>query len=463
MKKVLSSMLALCLLFVGVLSGCSSTNNSQNSTNSNTNTPNNAQGNVQEKPQDSNEVITLNFWGGVPEESGPGQVVENWNKSNPNIQVKYYRFVNDEAGNTKLETALLANGEVDLFINYRMDKVAKRVESGMAEPLDSYIQKDNFDLEDNFGSSSIVKLQDKTFYIPAIILNDFVTINKSYLDEAKLPIPKEWTWEEYKQYAQKMSKGNGPNQVWGTVVGNVPKVYEWMDKAVKVSLGSDAIYKEDGSSNFDNPAFKQYLDDQIDLQNKLKAQPNYAEAKATKLDGNQAFLSGKTAMFWQGTAVIRNIKNLKDYPHDFVTAFAPVPKMSKDDKYDTAGTGYLDFMSINARSKYKDAAWEFMQWYVTEGNEPMIPFGRVPSWKKADPDKVVSLVLGENPEKLFDVESFKSILFLDKEFIVDTKFDKMPEIQKVVEEEGERAYIGEQTSEEAVANMKKRADELLKK
>jgi len=454
-------MLAVCLLFVSVLSGCSSNNNTQNA-NSKSNTPNPAPSNVQEKPKNNKEVITLNFWGGVPEESGPGQVVENWNKANPNIQVKYYRFVNDEAGNTKLETALLASGEVDLFMNYRMDKVAKRVEAGMAEPLDSYIQNDNFDIEDNFGSSSIVKLQDKTFYIPAIILNDFVTINKTYLDEAQLPIPKQWTWDEYKQYAEKMTKGNGPDKVWGTVVGSVPKVYEWMDKAVKVALGSNAIYKEDGTSNFDNPVFKQYLDDQMELQIELKAQPNYAEAKATKLDGHHTFLSSKAAMFWVGTASIRNIKNLKDYPHDFVTAFAPVPKMSKEDKFETAGTGYLDFMSINARSKYKDAAWQFLQWYVTEGNEPMIPFGRVPAWKKADPDKVVSMVLGENPEKLFDVESFKSILFLDKEFIVDTKFNKIPEIQKVVEEEGERAYIGEQTSEEAVANMKKRADELLK-
>jgi multiple sugar transport system substrate-binding protein len=52
---------------------------------------------------------------------------------------------------------------------------------------------------------------------------------------------------------------------------------------------------------------------------------------------------------------------------------------------------------------------------------------------------------------------------LDKEFIVDTKFNSMPEIQKIVEEEGERAYIGEQTSDQAVKNIKKRSDEILAK
>jgi multiple sugar transport system substrate-binding protein len=117
------------------------------------------------KPQ---EVVTINVWGAIPEESGPAKVVENWSKANPNIKVNYKRFVNDEAGNTKLETALLANGEVDVFLSYRSDKVMKRIESGMAEPLDAYIKKDNFNIEENFGKQSIVKLKNETFYITAM-------------------------------------------------------------------------------------------------------------------------------------------------------------------------------------------------------------------------------------------------------------------------------------------------------
>lgn len=454
---------AAVFLLMTILAGCSGSGSSPSNSTNNSGSSSNASSGGNSGPSDSSdhEVVTLNWWGAIPPESGPATVVENWNKANPNIQINYHRFVNDDAGNTKLETALLASGEVDIFISYRMDLLAKRIESGMTEPLDDYISKDGFDIEENFGSASIVKKDDQTYYIPAIILNDFVALNKAYLDAANLDVPKDWTWEEYKDYASKLSTGEGANKVWGSVVGNVPKVYEWMDKAVKVQLGSNALYKDDGTSNFDHPAFQQYLDDQVDLQNVLQVQPNYAEAKATKLDGNQTFLSGKTAMFWQGTASIRNIKNLEDYPHDFVTAFAPVPKMTASDPYVTAGTGYLDYVSINARSKHKDAAWEFVKWYVTEGNEPMIEFGRVPAWKKADPDKVVELILGENPEKLFDVESFKSVLFLDKEFIVDTKFDNMAQIQKIVEEEGERAFIGEQTTEQAITNMKKRADEIL--
>ncbi|MEK5444649.1 extracellular solute-binding protein [Fredinandcohnia sp. FSL W7-1320] len=410
-----------------------------------------------------NDVVHLKFWGAVPAESGPQEAVDNWNAANPDIQVEYVRYVNDKAGNTKLETSLLAGGEVDVFVNYRIDKLDKRIKAGMAEPLDQFIEKDSFNIEENFGENSIVKIDGKTHYIPAIILNDFVTINKGFLDEANLEVPTDWTWDEYVEYATTLSQGEGPNKRWGSFVGNLePKIYEWMDKAVKTELGSNAFFKEDGTSNVDHPVFKKYLDTMVNMERELKVQPPFSEAKATKMQGTDLFLTGKAAMNWSGTAAIRSIKNLEDYPHDFVTAFAPPPKMTEDSKYLGGGTGYLDFVAINSRSKNKEAAWKFVKWYVTEGNEPLISGGRVPAWKKADPNKVAELVLGENPEKLFDVDSFKRVVLnQDIDIVVDTKFDNLAEIQKIVEEQGEKVLIGEQTSDEAITEMKKAIDSAL--
>lgn len=411
---------------------------------------------------DSQDVVKLKFWGAIPEGNGPQEVVDNWNAANPDIQVEYTRFVNDEAGNTKLETALLANGEIDVFINYGMDKLVKRTQAGMAEPLDAYIAGDNFDVVDHFGDNAIVKMEDKTYYIPAIILNDFVSINKSMLEEANLPIPQEWTWDEYVSYASKLTKGEGNDKVWGSYVnGAQPKIFEYMEKAVKTELGANALYNSDGASNFDHPAFKKYLDIIYQMENTDKSQPPYAEAKMSKMEGSRMFLSGQVAMNWVGTASLRDIKNLESFPHDFVTAFAPPPKITESSAYVGGGTGYLDYVTINSKSKHKDAAWKFLKWYVTEGNEPMIAGGRVPAWKHADQDKVAELILGDNAEKLFDIDSFKSVVFGVKDFVVDTKFDKYPELQVIADEEGERALIGDQSTADAAAAMKKRADELL--
>lgn len=448
MKKWVLGSMAVGLAMTGVLAGCSGK--------SEENEASGAAG--------SDKVVTLKFWGAVPPESGPAKVVENWNKTHPNIQVEYTRYVNDDVGNTKLETALLANGQVDLFVSYRTDRAVKRVEAGMTQPLDEYVAKDNINLTENFGEKAITRFDGKVHFIPAIILNDFVSLNKKKLDAAGLPVPQSWTWDDYAKYAQKMTSGEGPNKVWGSYIGGpTPKIYEYIvDRGVKVALGPDILYKSDGTSNFDNPAFKQILDHQVNLENNLKVQMPYAEAKASKTQGDQLFLSEKSAMLWWTSAVIRSIKDTKNFPHDFITAFAPAPKLHADDKFITGGTGYLDFVSINSRSKEKEAAWQFLKWYVMEGNEPMIPDGRVPSWKKADVNKVVSQILGDQAEKLFDVESFKRSLFLDKEFIADTKFDKIPELQKIVEEEAQRALIGEQTTQQAIDNMKKRSDAELK-
>lgn len=453
-----STWIALLVCMALLLSACSG-----NTGNGNVN--GNGQG--AEKPNENGgnqEAVKLKFWGAIPEENGPKQALEKWNAANPDIQVEYVRFVNDEAGNTKLETALLASGEIDLFINYRMDKLVKRVQAGMAEPLDDYIAGDSFDLKDQFGDNAVVELDGKTYYIPAIILNDFVSINKSMLDEAKLPIPTSWTWDEYVSYASKLAKGEGNDKVWGSYVnGAQPKIFEYMEKAVKTELGPNALYKEDGASNFDNAAFKKYLDMMYQMERTDKSQPPYAEAKMSKMEGTRMFLGGQVAMNWVGTASLRDIKNLESFPHDFVTAFAPPPKISDSSSHLGGGTGYLDYVTINSKSKYKDAAWKFMKWYVTEGNEPLIAGGRVPAWKHADQDKVAELILGENAEKLFDIDSFKAVVFGVSDYVVDTKFDKYPELQVIVDEEGERALIGDKSTAEAVADMKKRADELLGK
>ncbi|XID92920.1 ABC transporter substrate-binding protein [Paenibacillaceae bacterium WGS1546] len=451
MKRSIAWGLAILFVLSTVLTACQSGGSKDGSS-----------GETAGQSSNDGKVVKLKIWGGVPEEYGPQQAVDMWNAQNPDIQVEYVRYVNDDAGNTKLETALLAGGQVDLFINHRMDKVAKRIEAGMAEPLDSLIAEDGFDVVDNFGDNAVVMFGEQTYYLPATIIYDFVTINKSFLDEAGLPVPARWTWDDYVEYARSLSAGEGSNKRWGSYVHNLqPVIYEYLDKAVKTELGTNAIYKPDGTSNFDHPAFKKYFDTMYDLEQNLKVQPPLAEAKATKMEGAQMFVKSDVAMLWAGTASLRTIMNVTDFPHDFVTAFAPPPLISEDSKYESGGTLYLDFTMINKRSPHKDEAWKFLKWYVTEGFEAMIPFGRVPAWKKFDKDEVVRLMLGDQPERYYDVDSFKRVMFADLEPINDTKFTNIAEIQKIVEDEGERILIGERSIQEGIESMKKRSDTIL--
>ncbi|MDE7047082.1 MAG: hypothetical protein K2P25_03765, partial [Lachnospiraceae bacterium] len=78
------------------------------------------------------QELNLTVWGGLPYEDGVGEILEGFMEKYPNVKVEYTRFTNDEAGNTKLDTALLTGEQIDVYFTYSTDNVANRVAGGMA-------------------------------------------------------------------------------------------------------------------------------------------------------------------------------------------------------------------------------------------------------------------------------------------------------------------------------------------
>lgn len=89
--------------------------------------------------------------------------------------------------------------------------------------------------------------------------------------------------------------------------------------------------------------------------------------------------------------------------------------------------------------------------------------GKIPSWTGIDPEVALNEMLGENAEELFDVDSFKNVIFDEKiERYYNTKFNKLPELERIWKEEVERFVTGEQDQESTLANAKERGDQELK-
>ncbi|MFP4442689.1 MAG: carbohydrate ABC transporter substrate-binding protein, partial [Spirochaetia bacterium] len=59
------------------------------------------------------KAVELVVWGGVPGENGPDEAAAKYNAINENVKVKYVRYVNDDQGNVKLDTALVAGEKID--------------------------------------------------------------------------------------------------------------------------------------------------------------------------------------------------------------------------------------------------------------------------------------------------------------------------------------------------------------
>ncbi|MDD4573896.1 MAG: hypothetical protein PHR69_06740, partial [Sphaerochaeta sp.] len=77
-----------------------------------------AQGN--KEASSTNDEVLLRLWMGIPAENGPQDVVDAFNREykDKGIQVEYERYVNNDQGNLKLETNLLAGSGIDVYASY---------------------------------------------------------------------------------------------------------------------------------------------------------------------------------------------------------------------------------------------------------------------------------------------------------------------------------------------------------
>lgn len=429
--------MALATVLAVIVSGCSSGNKSTDPSGG---------------TSESNKVVQLKFWGAVPPENGPQSVVDRWNAEHPNIQVEYVRYLNDDSGNTKLDTALISKHDApDIFVSYGETHLNRRINAGMAEPLDDLIVKSGFDLEGVIGKDNIIPYHNQTMYLPAIRLLSAVLFNENILKEKSMSLPTDWTLEEFVEVAAQLTTPEHKGTFMGVTSDNLPRF------ALIGSKPVDSYYKDDGTSNFDSEALRRGLE----LQKRLfdeKSMVSWSEVIANKMSAQNELLTGKAAMIVGGTHFIRDLKNVKDFPRDFKVVFAPIPQYQKGGNVNYAG--FNDFISINKNSAYKEEAMQFIAWYLTEGNEGMVPGGRLPSNKNADMDKIVDLFVGEFGDQI-DKPSLAAVLKKEYTFQKQLNSTAFSDLSQILLEETEKYVMGVQSLDKTMEQLKARADQVI--
>lgn len=461
MKAKKIGMLALAVAMSAMIfTACGNNNNSNESAASGSSS-------ASEGPasQEAGKTVKLKMWGGVPPEAGPQTVVDNFNKefASQGIQIEYERYVNDEQGNMKLETNLLAGNDIDIYVTYSLDQLKKRAQGNMALDLTPYLQKDNLDLAANFGGdmATSYNIDGKSYAVPTKFDQYGIVLNKDMFDAAGIPIPTSWTLDEFREIAMKLTKGEGQDKVYGMFFNSQQDLFYPMNYFASQILGGDVFYKTGGTeTNFTDPAIVKSIQTVADMMNVDKSAPTHIDSVTQKLTQEGMFLSGKSAMTI-GPWMIRSIKDKTNYPHTFVTAFAPYPTPEKKDGLFTQG-GLGDLVSVNPKTKNVDAAWTFVKWYATNGMLPLANGGRVPAYKGFDKESILNAFVS-GAEDILDASTAKSVLIDPKSnYAVPTISTKLPEIKKVMSEELEAIYNGKVTTEEGLATAKERADKLLK-
>lgn len=386
----------------------------------------------------------LQVWGGVPAASGPAAVVEAFEQRFPQYKVNYTRFVNDARGNLKLDTALQGGLDIDVYFTYAQGSMALRAGSGLAADLTDRVRSDPR-LEPFLDTVQPRAYIDngKVKALATAREPNFVLFNEKLRQQAGIELPRQWTIEDYRATARKLTTGK--------TIG----AYTIPDVA-RIALGPNYWYDGD-RSNFGDPHFEQGLRLGQEMIAEGSAFP-WTEVLARQLDTYQqnSFLREEFHLWSTAPFNLRYLYDPKKYPHDFKVSFAPPPTV---DGKDWNGGSYSNFVMVNPRSPKQEAAWEFVKFWLTDGSTAMLKAGKLPTLGNVTADQVIGGMLGQEPDKYFDVESFRRVV-LDAEprLATDTRLTGFPEISLAMKQQRDLCWLGEKSAAAAIQDVRRVAD-----
>ncbi len=461
MKKRMVALAAAAALTLS-FAGCGGQNAADTSSSAGNAEPGQASG-----AQKNDEPIKLVIWGGVPEENGPKAVCDLYNEINTdNVTVEYYRYVNDDEGNTKLDMALAGGEQIDMFVSYTPTRRDKRIEAGNTMDITDLCKKYDIDLLRDFGPIAETSLVDGRVYtIPTAKFVDLIIYNKDMLDEAGIDVPTaNTTWAEFAEIAKKLTHGEGANKVYGTNIHNGAEFFVAPFISTKYKNTVPYLNADKNATEWvSNPDFKSAYELAEQMMYTDKSTPDWETYLSEKLEtgGETKFFNEQWASWIIGSHAIRYVKDTENLPHDFVTAFSPLPRF--DEKQDTyyAGIQSNDHFAVSSRCEHPEEAVKFLKWYYTEGYDAMIHGGRLPLYQNYDADKAYSII-AEGAEGLIDEKSFKETVFANYENTNIVESDPYKTTTtKIAREETESFFLKLTDINTMLQNLETRCNEVI--
>lgn len=365
---------------------------------------------------DANLTGTVRFVCAYNAKQGMGDMIAAFNELYPNVTVEMTTISNNTEGNLRIDTSLLAGGEIDVLLSYTSTLTRERTDAGFFMDLTDMINADGIDMVDEWGG--VIAVNDRIYNIPVDGLNYYVAINTTLWEKAGLgEVPTSWTMDEYADACRVLTADG----VFGGTDSHGSD--HWINHVYQ-AYGSNMRYTEDGKSvtYVSNPAFVETLERQVALEQEGVWYP-WNEMKATGMQTQNVFLGGETATTITNN-VTRFIADQDNYPIDFKVTFAPYPKLTAEDEHNyMEGPSKYGHLAITSTCQNVEAAWAFVKFFAREGNVYLVKAGHLPTWRYTDRDKAVTLLFGsdEAAEKLVDVEAYKRVVLnLDGENYYDT-------------------------------------------
>lgn len=445
MKKQLWSVLLTAAIAVTALAGCGG-GASEKTTQA-------AGGEKQEEAQQ----VTLRFVSWLTQyEDLDRKVADAYEAEHPNVKVEfeYYGDMTATEYYKKVDLMVVGGENMDILMASALPEFKYRASSGTYLPLDKYFEAEGVKPEDAY--SIMPKIKGEVYGVPGDLKYQIVYINKTYLDEAGLEVPSlDWTWDDYREYAKAMTKGEGASKRYGSYFHS----WDHYDVMGMWSTYPDnpMLTADDTAVNFDNPLFSDWLQFRYDMEQKDQCQVSYTDVKAMNMSYRDKFFNGDVAMLPVGSFLVSELSDQDKYPHDFVTTFAPIPAW-KDAE---TGTTYTDsqYYAICKNSKNPQEAYDFLRFYTTKGME--IKANSVSGETGADKmyyfDKMIS-----NPDYV-DVEALNKVITNPdfKELIYNNTPSYHKELSNLMVDEVGRFLLNESSLEAAIDSLVEKGNRMI--
>ncbi|WP_028974969.1 ABC transporter substrate-binding protein [Spirochaeta cellobiosiphila] len=372
-------------------------------------------------------------------------LIDAYTAQHPEVSIELINIPANEYQD-KLSIMLSGGDDLDIVTVKDIPGYSGMIKRKLIDPLNTYIDRDNFDLSKYSGLTDDITVDGNLYAIP--FRSDFwlMYYNKDIFDKAGVPYPtNDMTWDEYAALAKKVSSGEGADRIYGG------HHHTWRST---VQLGTVQDGKHSIISN-DYSFMKPMYDMIIDLQNS-KAIMDYSSLKVGNLHYSSLFYNDRIAMLPMGSWFISTlIKKHETGEATMDWGLVKFPHQPDAVAGTTAGT--ITSLAIGSNSKKKEAAWDFIKYYTgTEGAKVLAQTGNLPAIRNESVLSILSSMKGfpEDPAS-------KEALATEKVRLELPIHPKVGAIETILNEEHELILIGENSVDEGLAEMTRRVTEEL--
>ena len=344
----------------------------------------------------------------------------------------------------KLSIMLNGGSDLDAFWIKDGDTTRGLANRGQLADLSAYIQRDKIDLSAFNGLAERFLMNGKMVALPASTGYYIMYYNKDIFDKAGVPYPtNNMTWAQWEQLAGRLTSGSGNNKIYGALLHTWNAcVQNW-----GVQDGKNTIIATDYSF------FKPYYEMALRMQ-KAGSLWDYGALRTGNIHYSSAFLQGNIATMpmgtWFYTTIIDRINN-GEAKLNWGIATLPHPEGTAPGWT----VGSVTPIAINQASNKKDAAWELLKFVTSQdGAKIYASGGAIPS--RANDSTIAAIANAPGmPAGSLQAMAVKNIA-LDRPME-----DKVAEINQMLNEEHSLIMLGEVTVDQGLANMGRRAKEIL--